>query len=277
MSEGADDQQLRRYLLGQLAPADRESVVERLSRDELYFDSAEAVEAELRDAFVRGELKGHDRDDFERHLLRTPRQNEETVLARHLTEALDRHRMEVLDRPGPRIAMRTPRPAWWIRVAAAAMLVIAVWLGFDNRKLRQELDALRPSVPDPRATRPAPDPAPSPEIASLYLAGIVLRGSEALPELVLSPTAQLVRLEADPELDGALRAELENPSGDRVWTLALPPKTASPIRIWLPADALSAGTYTLRLTAAAPQRQALYRFRVSRASAHSPSTTKPAQ
>jgi hypothetical protein len=269
MSEGADDQQLRRYLLGQLAPADRESVVERLSRDEPYFDSAEAVEAELRDAFVRGELTGRDRDDFERHLLQTPRQNEETVLARHLTE--------VLDRPGLRMAARTPRPVWWLAVAAAAMVVIAVWLGFDNRKLRQELDALRRSVPAPRAARPSLIPAPSPEIASLYLAGIVLRRSEALPELVLSPTAQLVRLEADTELDGALRAELENPSGARVWALPLPPKTSSPIRIWLPADALSAGTYTLRLTAAAPERQAVYRFRVSRANAHSPSTTKPAQ
>jgi hypothetical protein len=273
MSGEADDQQLRQYLLGQLAPADREGVVERLSRDEQYFESAEEVEAELRDSFVRGELTRRDRDDFERHLLHTPRQKEETVLARHLLKVLD----VGLVQPGPRIAARTPRTVWWIAVAAAALVAIAIWLGLDNRKLRQELNALRRSIPDTHATRPSVRLAPLPEIASLYLAGVVLRGSEALPQLVLSPTAQLVRLEADPELDGALRAELESPSGDRVWTLALPPKTVSPIRIWLPADALSAGTYTLRLTATAPERHVVYRFRVSRANAQSPSTTKPAQ
>ena len=74
MSGEIDDRQLQRYLLGQLTSADREHVVERLAQDERYFDAAEALEAELRDAFVRGELSPRDLQDFERHLLRTPRQ-----------------------------------------------------------------------------------------------------------------------------------------------------------------------------------------------------------
>jgi hypothetical protein len=267
MSGEIDDGQLRQYLLGQLTFADRENVVERLARDERYFDAAEALEAELRDAFVRAELSPRDRQDFERHLLRTPRQKDETVLARHLTEALDR--------PLARAPARIPRVVWWGVAAALAMLTIRV--GLENRKLRLELDAARHSIPDPAVTRPPLDPAPAPEIASLYLAGVVVRGSEAAPELVLSPRTQLVRLEADPELEGPLRAELENSSGRRVWTQALPSNTASPIRIWLPAGGLAAGIYTLRIDSTVPPRQAVYRFSVIWAKAQSPSTTKPAQ
>lgn len=269
MSAEIDDRQLQRYLLGQLPPAERESVVERLTQDERYSDAAQAIEAELRDAFVRGELTPRDRQDFEQHLLRTGRQKEETALARHLVEALDR--------PLRAAPSRAPRPAWWTIAAAASLAVVAAWVELDNRKLRQDLEAVRRTVPATAVTPPRAASPSAPEIASLYLSKIVVRGSDALPKLVLSPQTQLARLEIEPELNGQLHAQLEDSSGKPVWMQELPSKTASPVQIWLPANVLPAGIYTLRIAGSTQSREAVYHFTVSWANAQSPSTTKPAQ
>jgi hypothetical protein len=269
MSAEIDDRQLQRYLLGQLPQGERDSVVERLTQDERYFDAAEALEAELRDAFVRGELSPRDREDFEQHLLRTPRQKEETALARHLVEALDRSPRAV---PPP-----ASRLVWGTIAAAAALAAVATWVALENRKLRQELDAARSTAQAIVAAHPRAESVSAPEIASLYLPEIVVRGSNAPPELLLSPHTQLARLEFEPELNGPLQVQLEDSTQKRIWMRALPAGSASPVRIWLPADLLPAGLYTLRIAGSAQSREAVYHFSVRWAKAQSPSTTKPAQ
>jgi len=274
MSAGMEDQQLRRYLLGQLAPEAREQVVERLTRDEQYFDEAEAMEAELRDAFVRGELTGRDCDDFKRNLLRTARQREETAVARHLAEALDHPPARVPPtRVAPaRVAAAPPR-VWLSAAAGIGALAIILWQGSENRELRRDLEAARrPDLPIPSAP-----PSAAPGVASLFLPGVVVRGTEAVPELVLNTGVQLVQLEADRELPGAVQAELERAPGTRVWTQSLPAAAGSPVRIWMPAEVLEGGSYTLRLRASEPAREVAYRFRVTRGGGQKPSTKKPAQ
>ena len=261
MNGEIDERELQQYLLGQLSPSGRERVVERLTCDEQYLQAAEAIEAELRDAFVRGELSPRDRRDFERHLLRTERQKDETALARHLAD--------VLDRPLRAAPRRMPGFAWWSIAAAVALAILTGWVALENLALREELLAARHSIPPSLATRPLADSPSAPEVASLYLAGIVVRGAEALPELVLGPRTQLVRLEADPQLEGPLQAQLEDSSGAQISTQHLPPKSGSALRIWLPADGLTVGTYTLRVSSSSSvdeshPHEAVYRFRVTR-------------
>jgi hypothetical protein len=257
MSGDIDDRQLQRYLLGQLSSSDRDRVLERITEDEQYFEAAEAIEAELRDAYVRGELSLQDQRDFEQHLLRTGRQKDETMLARHLTDLLDRP--VTIGAPA-----RIPRLAWWSVAAAATLAAVTAGVALENLKLRRDLDAARRARPASAPSRPAAAP---PQVASLYLERVVVRGRESLPELRLSSTTQLARLETDPDIGGPLRVELEDFSGTRVWMQTLPPKASSPLLIWLPAEGLAAGIYTLRIDSAestAKTREAVYRFRVVR-------------
>ena len=71
-TDRSDDDVLRRYLLGRLAPDSRESVEKRLfSDDRIFWERLCLLEDELVDQYARGELDGEETASFERDFLCT--------------------------------------------------------------------------------------------------------------------------------------------------------------------------------------------------------------
>src|SRR5262245_21108624 len=63
---------IRRYLLGELTGADQTAFEQELLRDRGKFDRVWAVENEMVDSYVRGEMSRADRKRFEAHYLASP-------------------------------------------------------------------------------------------------------------------------------------------------------------------------------------------------------------
>src|SRR5262245_66023175 len=81
---GAEEVVLKRYLLGELPPDEQESVEKRLLESDPYFELLLAVEHELIEDYVSGDLR--EREQFERRLLFTAEQRGEVDFARALTQ-----------------------------------------------------------------------------------------------------------------------------------------------------------------------------------------------
>lgn len=109
-----DDLRIRAYLLGQLDEAERDSVEERLLGEAAYGELAEAVEAELMDAYVAGELRGFEKGQWETYMAGHPAAGTRLALAR----GLDR-----------RFGGVRRRGWWWMGgLAAAAVLLVCLWV-----------------------------------------------------------------------------------------------------------------------------------------------------
>jgi hypothetical protein len=75
---------LKQYLLDELSGADCDQIEREYLADRDFFDQLLAVEDDLVDDYVAGELNPHARDRFERKMLATPRQREKLSQARLL-------------------------------------------------------------------------------------------------------------------------------------------------------------------------------------------------
>ena len=72
---------IRRYLLGELDETDQTAFEQELLIDRGKFDQVWAVENELIDSYVRGEMSGADRERVERHYLASPLHRERVAIA----------------------------------------------------------------------------------------------------------------------------------------------------------------------------------------------------
>lgn len=136
---GPTEEQLVRYLLGQL-PADE---AERLDEAAIVDDDIAArltrVEDDLVDRYVVDALDAVTRDRFEAHYLGTARRREKVEFARRFMPAIDRAAA-----PRPAQVARNGRNLVWPLVAIAASLLVASGLLVVNDvQLRSALDALR--------------------------------------------------------------------------------------------------------------------------------------
>lgn len=143
------DATLVRYLLGVLPQDEEERLDERSIVDAQLSERVRSIEHDLTDAYIRGELSGADRQQWERRYLASPLGRQQVDLARALA-ARER---------------RVAQPRQWRTftwgVAAAAVVVFAAALSAYVVIHR------RGSVPPPRATVAAashtePLPAPRP-------------------------------------------------------------------------------------------------------------------
>ena len=83
-SERADEKLLVKYLLGNLSEEEQVQVEDRAFADADYLGALEAAEADLIDAYVRGELSQSDRRGFERRFLTSPQRRSKVEFARAL-------------------------------------------------------------------------------------------------------------------------------------------------------------------------------------------------
>jgi len=224
------DDLVRQYLLGRLPEAQREELGERVFADEAFFETVQAVEMELRDAYARNELSGRDRDDFEKNLLRTERQRKASRVSSQLAKSLPK-----------RLQKQSRRWTQWALVAAAA---IAIPAAFYAAYLQEQLRVVRhPSV----AARVQPATGQMPAVVSLFLPGIVLRGTENLPQLRLPAAEAMVKLELEISHPGPFQATLADSSATELYRQSGLRPVDGVLVIWLSASALPAGTVELRI------------------------------
>lgn len=141
MSEPGDET-LRAWLLHRLPDESVAALEERLLLDEAFGVRLRAVETDLLDDYARGLLDAAQRAAVERWLLATPADRERLRAARALAAAASARRASPAAVPAPIRRVRPRRAAWFGFAAAAALLLLALWL-----PLRQSGAPQRPAAP----------------------------------------------------------------------------------------------------------------------------------
>ncbi|MGA9768446.1 MAG: CHAT domain-containing protein [Blastocatellia bacterium] len=132
MVQESDETIIRKHLLGKLTEEELSRAEERLLADDDYFELLTALEEELMDDYISGDLTEEERARFDAYFLSTPERREKFRFAQTLKAYIPRPVLDdnVINLPVP------PRPPWWkpllsspyLGLAAAAMLVIAIVL-----------------------------------------------------------------------------------------------------------------------------------------------------
>ena len=168
-NQALDDGQLRQYLLGALPETDAERLHELSITDEEFAGRLDAVENDLVDAYVRGELSEENLKEFKAFYLSSPRRRQKVEFAEGLL-ALERRAATApasVTEPAVRVSpskqasqdrssrsiLAVPRFRFqWGPVAASlAFLVAGGYLFFQNLELRKQLsEAQSHHVQDPR-------------------------------------------------------------------------------------------------------------------------------
>ena len=143
-----EDKLLTRYLLGTLTEAEQSQVEEQLFADAACYDRLCALQEELTDQCVLGELARPEQQVFRRRFLTTPDGREDALFARALEAVLQEEKAaQVIAQTATtlswpeKLAQYFRFPVWQMALAAAAVL-LAVGVGFlwtETQRLRQQL------------------------------------------------------------------------------------------------------------------------------------------
>jgi anti-sigma factor RsiW len=231
------------YLLGEL-PEERQAAVEdRAFADSAYLADIQAVEADLIDAYVRGELTAAERRAFERMFLASPARRSKVAFARTLARLSDEHAKisaPLAERTsGFRALLELIRgwnPAAQFAGGLAALICIAGvgWLAVQDRAMRsqvaslqertaaltQEADSSRRQLEELRSS--AAKPSLPVAVATLVLLPGVSRGDTRPVPFSLDASAQLARIEIQLEARDEFpryRAELRTAGGEDVLSM----------------------------------------------------------
>ena len=249
-TDKTDDEVLRAYLLGRLAPESRDAVEKRIfSDDRIFWERLCLVEEELVDQQVRGELDGEDDARFERDFLCTDERRAKVELARALRDYSER-RQESRRSAWEWLRAPVAAPTWALAVGATVLLAFpAVW-------------------------RLAGARGPQAEATAWLSPGLVRDVGGELTRVTLPPGCQIVHLRLDPgsaELP-TYRATLHEVAGDELWSqgklhaVAVDGRPA--VTVDLPCALLRANDYYVRLEGVSPDAPAepldRYDFRVLR-------------
>lgn len=144
-----------RYLLGELPEAQQVEIEDSAFQSQQYVQDILAVESDLIDEYVRGEIPLNNREQFERHFLAAPERRRKVEFARALAAVSSESEPETVQRvrafrPLQRKNtlwnfLRGLRPASALSLAAAALVVVisAAWLITESLQLRSQLNQLR--------------------------------------------------------------------------------------------------------------------------------------
>ncbi|MDQ3818722.1 MAG: hypothetical protein M3362_13730 [Acidobacteriota bacterium] len=140
-----------RYLFDDLPEREQRALEDRFFTDDELFDQMLAVEMDLIDAYVQGQLSGEELERFERGFLKSPERRQRVENAK----ALSHYILNLKEEPGPEaepsrwhsfLALFSPRaPAMQYAMAALVLImtVAAIWLIYDRSRLRNELAETR--------------------------------------------------------------------------------------------------------------------------------------
>ncbi len=156
-ADSITEQEMIRYLLGDLSAAETDRFEERYFTDDEVFDRLLIVKADLIDHYLHGQLDEKQASKFESFFLQSPDHQREVALVRSLLN----QNSPVKPFVTPPAAAKGERASWvnkwmsktfgasptWARPAAAAFAALLIaafaWLAVDNRRMRAELNTLR--------------------------------------------------------------------------------------------------------------------------------------
>jgi hypothetical protein len=150
-NQALDDGLLKRYLLGALPEAETERLHELSVTDEELAGRLDAVETDLVDAYVRGELPREDRDQFNGFYLASPKRREKVRLAEGFLALEGRaaraagSKEAASQQTSPdRSKGRMPtaprfRLQWGLAAASLALLIGGGYLLLQNFELRRQI------------------------------------------------------------------------------------------------------------------------------------------
>ena len=237
--------EVRRYLLGELEEAEQERIELRLLTDPSFGEEFDTVVDELTDQYVRDELTDDERKRAEKHFLSTPERQQKLEFATELLNHADAER-------GERSQMATVRPvvapaipslldqirAFWRRPTLAhggliaAVLLVVAGLVFFLLSFGKSAEYMALNVPLSSSDR-AESVAP----VSAQLAGAGLELNLPIPEQ--AKDAQDLKLKLIDE-NGVER------------DLTIAERTDQAIKVRIPADWLSRGSYVIQLSMVKP-------------------------
>jgi len=133
MKIAQSENMIRRYLLGELAEADQAALEQELLIDRSKFEQVWAVENELVDSYVRGEMSRADRKRFESHYMASPLHRERVAIAESFLTDIDQavgERVDVREK-GSVVPWRSRFPLGSPRLVFGMVLVMALLLTFS--------------------------------------------------------------------------------------------------------------------------------------------------
>jgi anti-sigma factor RsiW len=157
MKQRADSEKLMiRYLLGDVPEDEQIRIEERFFTDDEYFEQLLALEDDLIDDYVNGELTDREREQFEEYFLASPTRRQRVEFAKTFMRAASLPALAEIAMPGE--ARPEPVP-WWRtvmvfwraqsllrRFALAASVVLVLggsWLIVDTVRLRNQVEQLQ--------------------------------------------------------------------------------------------------------------------------------------
>lgn len=150
-------QLLREYLLGALPEEDAERLDELTFTDDAFVEAVAAAEKDLVDAYVQNELTGDELKKFRSHYLSSHPRRQKAQFAEALKTIMESESKRFRENPTQPVGdlpTRKKRFDWsvpfttftprsisrWALVAAVlAFLVVSVWLGVQNARLRHQV------------------------------------------------------------------------------------------------------------------------------------------
>jgi hypothetical protein len=291
--ETSKDLRLTQYLLGQMSETERVEIEDRFFADDALFEYLAAIETELIDAYVRGELPEPDRL---RRLLGSPRLRARIAVARRLNERAVMFTAPAVSAAGPaNTSRKTPAPGSAPReqgqkpiagvpakkttspvtaaIAAGLVLVagVAGWWAFQSKSPQVSAGIAAPSAPTEGRPIALSMPAAPPPVLVLVsatpgpVALVLAPGSASTREtsamLTKPEGADVLRIQIDHHGSGYERyAVVITRERERIWaeTAAAPRAPgASGTIVQFPAGTLAAGDYLVTLSGGAMQARKL--------------------
>jgi hypothetical protein len=141
MQRTTEETRMRRYLLGELPEEERLPFENLYLADAGIFEHLLAVENELIDGYVRGELDETESRRFEAEYLPSPPRRERVEFARALSQAAAieneaAHAGSAWKSLLAAFSVRQGVPRWALAGAVAALLAACAWLAVENHRMR---------------------------------------------------------------------------------------------------------------------------------------------
>jgi hypothetical protein len=255
MTPDADERRLTEYLLGRLRDEDASAVEEQYFADPEFHDRLRAVERDLIDQYVRGELP--DPDDFERRYLSSEPRRAKVAFAKALIDSgrapgVRATAVQALLRPRPALRWRRVWQAAAAGILAGFLVAIFSWRGPGSGSTPADPPTASvqppPAVPSP----PTPPPVTPRPVIALVLLPNATRGADPVPTVAIG-AGDDVRLELELESGGfaTYRVTVRTAGGAEIWRddqlEAARAASGERLATTIPAARLAEDDYTVRV------------------------------
>jgi hypothetical protein len=141
-----DDELMIKYLLGDLSEEEQVEIEQRFLKDPAYLEQLQALEAELNDEYVRGELGARDQERWAQRFSTSGEWRGRVDFARTLLSAGEHLPTMTTSQPKVRAAsLRLQKPVliWGLATAFLVVIVASSWLVLENSRLRGRLERMQ--------------------------------------------------------------------------------------------------------------------------------------